>query len=336
MTKNEKRKPIKIHEHKTQKYKNRPPTTDHRPLAFKSKSIIRCPLSVVRCLILCLCVLVSLVGCYKSPLPITELSEAHEKFEQICEEDYNLKPVIQHFPNTMYVYVPIHFDLLKTNATKVDPFENPQSDIKRQINFIETTFSNEQFSIQYDISNINIYPKILGYGSAYTDRFSALHNNLLSSLSRAYGDLDDDQIPMNFIIIMIIDVRNGIGIKSTFYFKDLQMVMTQALPQGEYAKRYMTEMVGDENFVDNALAKNLDFHDITWPEFIAKQITYRINFKYGRSSFPPSESDTKEILSIVYDATRAYDFEDFEKVKLKNLADENVLLFDKEQLETFK
>jgi hypothetical protein len=112
--------------------------------------------------------------------------------------------------------------------------------------------------------------------------------------------------------------------------------MSATLPQDEYMLRYMTEMIGDEKFINNTNGGGLDFKEITWPEFIAKQITYRINFKYSRSDFPPVESDTKEILSIVNDTVSAYDFTDFDKVRLENLADGTAMLFDKKQLETFK
>lgn len=298
-------------------------------------SLFRSALCALRCACFFL-IIFACASCYKSPPPVTELSEAHIKFEQLCEEDYNINTVTEHFPNTLYVYVPVHFDLLKTRAARPDPFAKPQAGQKRQVNLAETAFENEQFHIQYDISTVNTYPKILGYGSAYTDQFSALHNNLLSALMRAYGDLDKAQTPMDFVVVLIIDVRNGIGIKNVFHFKDLQMAMTQALPQDEYVKRYMTEMTGNEKYINNTTAHQLDFHDMTWPEFIAEQITYRIKFKYERSGFPPEGNDVDEILKIIHAAISAYDFEGFENIELNDLANEETYLFDRNKLKTFE
>lgn len=284
-------------------------------------------------LVSCVLCLVSLIGCCKPPAPITELSEAHKKFLQTCEEELSINVKTTLFPNTMYIYIPVDFDLLNTKASMPNPFKISTPSKKRQLNFVDTNIIDEKIQIEYDITPLTNYPKDLGYQSSYNERFSSIHNNVLQILNQSYGNLEDDQKPMDFIALFIVDIRNGIAIANTFYLKDLQMVMAQALPQDEYVKRYISDITGSQQFVDNPTGRGLKFHDITWPEFIAKQITYRINFKYTRSSFPPEKNDSEEILSIIRDAVLAYDFKEFDSIKLKNLADNDIQAFDPQSLE---
>ncbi len=293
-----------------------------------------------RCLLfrvsLCLCVLMSAYGCYKSPEPVTELTQAHQKLKQLLSEEYNINAVVEYFPNTLYVYVPTDFDIWKMRSSKPDPFINPKSGPTRIINFVETTLKDSQINIQYDIATVNMYPKQLGYKTLFSEEFYKIHSNLLSALSRAYSDLDVDQKPIDFVVVMIVDITNGVGLKGLYNLKDIQMVMANSLSQDEYVRRSMSDMIGDENFIENWKGKNLNLYDITWPEFISKQIAYRINFKYGRSDFPPTDSDVNEIMAIINDTVNAYNFDDFETIELNDLASGETFLFNKEQLKTFK
>jgi len=275
-----------------------------------------------------------LFGCYKPTPPITQLTDAHKKFEQTCREDFLITPVITSLPDTLYIYIPVRFDILRTKASqqmlvKTDP------SLKRQVNFVETDFADQEIAVRYDITEVMTYPKSLGYSSTYTEEFSRLHNNVLGALSRSFGDLDEDQRPMDFVVLSIVDVRNGIGIKNTFHFMDLKKAMAQALPQDEYARRYLSEMIGDQNLIGNTTGRGLERTDLTWPEFLAKQITYRINFKYNRSAFPPTDSDVNEIMRIVHDTLSAYDYTDVSTITLKDLASGETYRFDYSQLETF-
>jgi hypothetical protein len=285
---------------------------------------------------LCLYAFLSFIGCYKPPAPITNLQDAQLKLEQLLIDDFSIHPVITPITNTLVIYIPVDFDLLKTQAARTQKETISGSSQKRQINFLDAAFNELRITINYDIAVVNSYPKPLGYTSAYTDDFSRIHNGILSAISRSYSDFEVDQNPPDFVKMLIVDTKNGIGIKNVFHLKDLLNVMTGALPQEEYIKRYITEMFGDVNLISNKTGRGLHLQNITWPEFIAKQITYRINFKYTRSSFPPAGSDADEIMAIINDTIIAYDFDDFETIELKDLASGETFLFNKEQLKTFK
>ena len=275
-----------------------------------------------------------LSGCYKPALPVTQLTDAHKKFEQTCREEFWIRPALTALPNTLYIYIPVDFDILRTQASqqmlvKTDPTT------KRQINFLETSFADKTITIRYDITEVMSYPKSLGYSSTYTEEFSKVHNNILTALSRSFGDLAEDQKPMDFVVLTIVDVRNGIGIENVFGFNDLQTAMTGLLPQDEYARRYISEMIGDQNLIDNRTGRGRPREDLTWPEFLGRQMTYRINFKYSRSAFPPADSDVNEIMRIVHETLAAYDYTDVQTITLEDLAKDETSRFDFSQLKTF-
>lgn len=284
----------------------------------------------------CLSVLVSFSGCVKPPLPAESTEEAHKKLKEICLQDLDITPIVVSKTSTLHIYIPTSYDLTTMKpAEKTNTATNKGSQ-KRQINFVEATAVDQSININYDISEINVYQKDLSYASAYSDEFSKLHNGLLTAVNRALGDLEKDPPPPNFVVLLIVNTENGVGIKNVFYYLDLKNYLAQLLPQDEYLLRYMTEMIGNTKLINNNTGKGLEFKDITWPEFIAKQITYRINFKYGRSDFPPTDSDANEIMTIINDTVNAYNFDDFETIELNDLASGETFLFNKEQLKTFK
>ncbi len=92
-----------------------------------------------------------------------------------------------------------------------------------------------------------------------------------------------------------------------------------SIPHEEYTKRYLTEIRGSTSIVDDVSGEHLDYRRITMEEFLGKQLANRINFKYGRSDFPPSEDTVSEILNIVSTTVRLYEFEAFENIVLKDL-----------------
>jgi len=240
------------------------------------------------------------------------------------------------FPDTLYVYVPVEFNLMVTRAAAANPFAASKPSPMRQVNFVETNLTNGTIDVRYDITPVTQYPRAVGYQSAYSDEAASLQSGLLQALTRAYGDLDDGEPAMDFVVLMIADIHNGLAIKNLFCFADLRKAMAQALPNDEYAKRYISDLIGDQDLIQNTDGHGLNFTVITWPEFMARQITYRINFKYTRSSFPPAQTDEQEILQIIRDTLSAYEFDGkdtIQEITLKNLAGDFTTIFTRKDLD---
>lgn len=310
--------------------------------------------------ILCL-IAASLAGCFKlSAPPIQTRGEAEKKFLQICKEESQLAVTTKALERTLYIYLPIKHAIFEYKAAEpaAQKVTDPQS--KRIINFFDARLENETVFVDYDISVAKSYPKDYGYASAYTEEYQKKQNNILTALYRAYADLGEvpgdvtyldakkaftheqmvkahikTENPPDFIVLIIADIQNGLENKGVFNFLDYKKTMTQAIPQEEFNKRYLNDLAGSKAIINDEDARHIEFKDLTWREFLAKQIANRVNFKYQRSDFPPKDDDADEILKIVNETFSAYNFGDFRTVKLHDLAKDKEYLFDKSQLKTF-
>lgn len=311
---------------------------------------------------LCLGVLMSLVSCSKpEPKPSLTLSEANQKFLKLCREDYNLDPKVKFLGNTVHIYLPLEHDIISLKANGF-PRISQNGEKKRNILFLNAIFQDNSFIISYHIQPFKKYAIDQGYGSTYDQRYTKKQRFLMQALTRAYNELDQEDAPgdinyydarkqethkevvrfkpiknsPDFIVVTITDVKKGIETTTTFHYTDYKYISMGRLPMDEYFKRIISSAGGNINAIGDHAGEHVNYKDITWPEFIAKQITNRIKFKYEQSGFPPTTADKDEILKVVNEAINAYNFDNFETVRLENLADGDVMVFEKEQLETFK
>jgi len=268
------------------------------------------------CLVSCV---VCLAGCYKVTPPVTTLSEANQKLVQLFEEELKQNAVITPLTNTLYIYVPIEFDIFVYQAARSASVNERQASFKKTVSFLDVQYLDQQFMIEYDIQVLKSYPQSKGYASSYTEQFTRLHNNILTSISRSYGDLlkDSAEAPKDFIVLILADIRNGIGIRNTFSYQDLKLGVGQAIGQDEYAQRYMTEMFGDLRMKNDKWGQSIDYKDLAWPEFVAKEIQYRINYNYGRTVYPLDKPDEDVLKELALEAISAYDFKDYKTILFK-------------------
>lgn len=308
----------------------------------------------------CLCAVVSLSGCSKppAPKPSPSLAEANKNFLELCKKDYNLNPKLKFLGNTMYIYLPLEHNIISLKATGT-PSIDDTAEKSRNILFLNAEFQNNDFLITYHIEPFKKYAISPGYGSPYDEQYRKKQQFLLQALTRTYNELDQEDAPgdvyyhnvrkqetheetvrfkpvknsPDFIVVTITDIKKGIEIVTTFYYTDYKYISLGRLPTDEYFKRIITEPLGNINAIGDFDGTHITYKDITWPEFIAKQIIHRIKFKYQQSGTPPTKTDEEEILSIVKSAIDAYNFQDFDNVILKNLADGETTTINKEELE---
>ncbi len=271
----------------------------------------------------CLCVLC--LGCYKVTPPVVTLSEANQKLVQIFEEDLEQNAIITPLEHTLYIYVPIKFDIFVYQASRTTAVDEKHASFKKNIAYLNVEYRDQSFAIDYDIETSKSYPQPKGYASSYTEEFSKLHNNILTSIYRSYGDLleKSKEPPKDFIVLILADTRNGIGIRNTFSYQDLKKGMGQALAQEEYAKRYMTEMFGDISMKNDEWGQSVDYKDLTWTEFVAKEIQYRISYDFGRTVYPLDKPDEEILKALVMESISAYDFTDYSGIVFDDISKEN-------------
>ncbi len=261
-------------------------------------------------------------GCYKSTPPVKTLSEANQKLVQLFEEELKQNAVITPRERTLYIYVPIEFDIFVYQATRTTAVDERTASFRKSLIYLNTEYRDGQFVIEYDIETSKSYPQPKGYASSYTEEFTKLHNNILTSINRAYGDLlaDSGEAPKDFIILIIADIRNGIGIKNVFSYQDLKKGLSQALPQDEYSRRYMTEMFGELRMKNDKWGQSIAYKDLAWPEFVAKEIQYRINYDFGRTAYPLDQADEEILKKLALEAIAAYEFKDYRNIVLTDIS----------------
>lgn len=254
-------------------------------------------------------------GCDKlkpqEPIP---LAEAEQKFAGILKDEFKIEPVIKKSNNTLWVYVPLPESIMKMAATPEGPQKSGSSEERPTIKYLETSYENGRFLITYDIRQDIAYAQSPGYRVDYTPVYQKTSQNILTAVTRAYFQTTE---PPLFFIMVIADIQNGVEIETIFYLEDLRKYMSmEAIPQEEFVKRNIYDIRGRTAWIGDTGGRHLSYQEILMPEFLARQITGRVNFKYQKSSFPPSSNARTEILSIVKETLGNYDFKDFNYIEL--------------------
>lgn len=257
-------------------------------------------------------------GCSRAapPAPLP-LSEAHQKFLKICRGEHKLKVILKPLRNTLWIYVPFDDDLMKVSSTPEGARKSDTSQEGPAVKYLESVHNDRRFKITYDIHPDKNYLQSPGYRLAYSSAYQKISQQVLAGVSRAYFETRDAP---QFFVVVIADVKNGVEMENIFYLEDLKQYMAfGALPQEEFVKRSIYEARGKTDWIGDTEGRHLAYTEITMPEFLAKQIATRINFKYQKSSFPPSPDTRSEILNAVAETLKSYNFTDFNYVELRDL-----------------
>lgn len=262
------------------------------------------------------------LSCSSNPQKQITINEAHKKFLSICKNEINIDVISQFVGDTFWIYAPIKDNILQTSASREGSMSSDQYKEVPSINYADTQFKDHVFIVQYDIDLKRNYPKSYGYTSSYSSKYQALQQGLLAALNRSFSETDDDSA-LRFVILVIADITTGIEVESILYFEDIKhgLSLTQDLAQDEFMKRYVAELRGNKNIIGDLDGKHLTYYQMTMPGFLARQITNRINFKYQRSSHPPSLNTLEELTKLLIETFDAYDYQEYSEVRLQDLGD---------------
>lgn len=260
-----------------------------------------------------------LASCSKVTPPRTlPLTEAHQKFVKICREEHHLGVIVQALAHTVWIYVPLPEGILQVAATPEGALKSDTSEERPAVKYLETAYAHRRFLITHDIRPEKTYVQSPGYRMDYTPAYRQANQKILTAVSRAYFQAAEAP---SFFAVVTADTKNGVEIENIFYLEDLKQYMTfENIPQEEFIKRNVYEVRGHTSWIGDTDGRHLAYAEITMPEFLAKQIATRINFKYQKSAFPPSADTRGEILSIVAETLKNYNFTDFNYVELRDMA----------------
>jgi len=297
-------------------------------------------------------------------------STAEHKLIKICKDDYKLNIITQSFKNTLWVYLPTEESFIELKASKEGPKLVTEGKEKFTVNFLDGQFENNAFSLQYDITLSKSYNKSFGYTSSTTQKYQSDQRNILTAIFRTYGSIGEKKEPdtykkevfkkmtehnpstktkeqgaaaspfskkthkaPDFVVIVLSDIKLGLETKMFIHFEDLKRAMHDFSFQEEYAKRAVIDQpIGQANIIGDKDGHHLNMRDLTWGEFLVKQMVYRINFKYSRSAFPPLENTNQQILMLAVETLSAYAFKNFTHLHMINMHNEEEQTISKENL----
>jgi len=282
-------------------------------------------------------------------------TEAHEKLKRVFKEEFNLDAVTKAYNNTLWVYLPLNEPYLKYTSSGLGPVKSPEAQSKLIIKYLDGKVQDNSFNITYDIGTDNKYKNDRGIGSRFTEEFSVRQQHILTAINLAYGDsekspdgnehvesipgdrnflgykenaahkrlvhdyVSTDKVP-DFFVVIIADIETGIETKMTIYLQDLLRAFYDQGFGEEYVRRLIVDQpIGYDKIIGDKSGEHIESYDISWQEFLIKQMVHRINFKYQQSAFPPSDDTQSELLSIAADTITAYDFKDFDMLILNDL-----------------
>lgn len=253
--------------------------------------------------------------------PVDSFSRAQEKFIKICREELHYPVVIKNFPNTLWIYLPIedHFFDPKPPA-KSSAAPPPQE--QQSLQALDVHFENKNFIITYQVKAAQQPP--VESTTVYNEEFLRKQQNIQMAILRSFGDVpstasQDKKIP-DFFMVIFADVKRDMEFKTLFYFEDFRRAFANppGLDGEEYVKRAIIDLAEEPLIAGDYEGKHLLMENISWPEFLRRQMAHRIKFKYQQSDFKPGPDTEKELRTIAQETLRVYDFKDFNAVILQD------------------
>jgi len=321
-----------------------------------------------------ICVIIILFGCSNASeqdasIPTTA---AHQKLIQLCKNDYNLDIVTTAHDNTLWIYLPLDQSFLSITASKDGPSKSPDFEEKHQIHYLDGEFVNDAFQIHYDIRLKKLYTDNKGIDTKYSEEYSTKQRFLLSAITRAYSEIEKEPnsnryvekiagdvdfvgkkknathkklvhsyvktsaVP-DFFVIVIADIEKGIESRMYLYLQDLRRSTHDQGFSEEYVKRAVVmQPVGHEIIIGDKTGSHLETYDLSWVEFLTKQMVYRITLKYTFSSLPPLPDTKQQLIDIAAETIQAYDFDEFHSLNLVDLETNTTDTFSKADLKAIE
>lgn len=307
----------------------------------------------------------------KPPRPLLTPTEAEKKLTTLAKEEYGMTVVTRSFPNTLWIYIPLNTPFVDIKVSPDGPKNSSEFLRTRAINYLDVRFAENKFDVDYDVSMLKKYAQDPGYSSAYTEELQTKQHNILTVIYRSFGDFEKvpgqdellqrvpgdldfehprkeldhktlvhayvktDRAP-DFFVVVLADTNKGLEMQLTLYLGDLLRAYSDPLFGEEYNKRIIADApTGSEAILGDMTGEHLNWHDLTWGEFLAKQVAYRIRFKYQRSDFKPTDDTEKEFLTALAETLEGYHYTDYQAIELRDLDAGKNLTLDPDQIKTF-
>ena len=117
----------------------------------------------------------------------------------------------------------------------------------------------------------------------FNDVMNTIHRVMLSS-----------DAPIDFIAFVAADIKKfGVQFLVIDYLQDLKEAVLERFSRGEFFMRSVRDISFDPMLIGDTLGENIDYHDITFGEFISLQIIHRTKNLFARNKTLDSLFDLK-------------------------------------------
>ncbi|MGE0268569.1 MAG: hypothetical protein AB7S78_08970 [Candidatus Omnitrophota bacterium] len=296
-------------------------------------------------------------GCAKKETVVeAPTTPAHTKLSELLEKEFKIHAITRALPNTLWIYIPLEKTFFEVSSTDKGPQKSSNATKSLNLLYLDGQFDGKYFNIEYDVGESKNYSDDKGIQSKYSEEYSRISRTIPTAIHTAYSDIErkvgshdyiekiagdidfqdehkntthkalvqsnvlqEQKVP-DFFVVVIADIEKGIESRSLFYLQDLRRAHVDPNFMEEYAKRVITDQpIGHSVIIGDKTGQYVDYHDVTWNEFLMKQILNRIRFQYQMSSHKPESGDFDILKDLANQVLRAYPHRDYQGVNFLNL-----------------
>jgi len=268
-----------------------------------------------------------IIGCETNKEKLYTADEAERKFLQICKEEYDWEVTTKLVENTFWIYLPFERNILQFEANRFSP------ETKCMVEYFKGYFIDKTFYFEYQITPLLKSERDKGYTTGFTEQASEEFQYLINVIYRVYFNAQEQP---EFYAIVLADIANGVEIIYKIYGEDLKKAYNNAIASDDYSKRVVQEVKGGLEIIQDKTGRHLDYHVITFDQFLVEQINQRVRFELFDQGFKLCNAPEEKILKIISYCLGTYEFRGFSKVILKNLSSGNKTEASRETLGEIK
>lgn len=304
-----------------------------------------------------LCTVSFICGCTpKKTIVEVPPTPAHAKLLEILKKEHNINVITTALPNTLWIYIPLEKTFFEVTASDKGPQKSPNATKEISLRYIDGEFDGSYFNVEYDVGEVKNYTDDKGIQSKYSEEYTRVSRLIATAIHTAYGNIErkvgsydyiekisgdidfqdeaknathktlvqthvlhEQKVP-DFFVVVIADIEKGIETRSWLYLQDLRRAHFDPNFFEEYAKRTINEPpIGHSMIIGDKTGQHVDYHDVTWNEFLMKQILYRIKFQYQLSSHKPESGSFEILKDLAHQVLQGYPHRNYQGVKFLNL-----------------
>jgi len=267
-----------------------------------------------------------------------------DSFNKTTKLNYPLYTSTKISGKTFWIYIATEKELLTINCSPVTGGVTPDKNIK--FLDINCQYENSSFDINYVFLKYSpeeknkerdIFRKTVGGTTLYQD-FTPTAIEILQKTYYAIGDIVSDTQDINFFVIYLADIKNGIKITFVIHRLDMEQFLLNMLPSDEFYNRMILKADGSKDIVNDKYGIHIEYNDISLVDFLREQIVSNVRSKvsemekYKTEELKALDNLDEILLRGVYEVTTKYQFTDFSFVEINNVITKDKLSFSKARL----